>query len=143
VLRAIKSNEKRLATIAIPIFQYKLVAFVIAGAICGIAGALSAIETQFASPAIMHWTRSGELLIIVIVGGMGAMLGPVLGTAVYLTLEYVLAGITDAWQGILGTLLILLVFYAKGGILGLFGRAPAAWKSSASFRNLSPETERS
>ena len=104
-----------------PIFRYKLTAFVIAGAVCGVAGALFANLTLFVSPSIMHWTRSGEILMMVILGGIGTLFGPVLGAAAYLLLESVLSRWSEHWQAILGPLLILVVLFSKSGLLGLFG----------------------
>ena len=74
-----------------PAFRYRLTAFVIAGAMCGLAGALLANQPLFLSPAIMHWTRSGEIMMMVILGGMGTLFGPVLGAVAYLLLENVLS----------------------------------------------------
>jgi branched-chain amino acid transport system permease protein len=118
-LRGIKSNERRMAAIGFPTFRYKLTAFVIAGSVCGMAGALSANQALFVSPSLLHWTRSGELLIIVVVGGSSLLFGPVIGAIAYLTVEYVLAGSTVHWQGVLGTLLILLILFSQRGIVGL------------------------
>jgi len=85
----------------------------------GLAGALLANQTLFLSPSIMHWTRSGEIMMMVILGGMGTLFGPVAGAAAYLVLETVLSGVTEHWQAILGPLLILLVLFSKAGLLGL------------------------
>jgi len=102
-----------------PTFRYKLTAFVIAGAVCGVAGALFANLTLFVSPGIMHWTRSGEILMMVILGGIGTLFGPVLGAAAYLLLESVLSRWTEHWQAILGPFVILVVLFSKSGLLGL------------------------
>jgi branched-chain amino acid transport system permease protein len=72
VLRAAKSNERRMAALGFPVFRYRLAAFVASGALCGVAGALLANQTQFLSPSIMHWTRSGEIMMMVILGGRHA-----------------------------------------------------------------------
>src|SRR5579883_1644194 len=90
-LRGTRSNERRMRSLGLPTYRYKLAAFVIASILCAVAGALLANLTQFVSPAYMHWTRSGELLIMVIMGGMGSVFGPVLGAALYLLLEEVLS----------------------------------------------------
>src|SRR5205823_1494428 len=70
-LRGIRINERRMLTLGMPTFRYKLAAFVISGTVCAIAGGLLANITQFVSPAILHWTRSGELLLMVVMGGSG------------------------------------------------------------------------
>src|SRR5256714_2579463 len=119
LLQGVKSNERRMVAIGFPTFRYKLAAFVIAGAVCGLSGALFANLTLFVSPSIMHWTRSGEILMMVILGGIGTLFGPVLGAAAYLLLESVLSRFSEHWQAILGPLLILVVLFSKSGLLGL------------------------
>ncbi len=119
VIRGAKSNERRMVAIGFPTFRYKLAAFVISGVMCGVAGALLANQALFVSPAIVHWTRSGEIMMMVILGGMGSLFGPVLGATAFLVLEDVLSGLTAHWQVILGPILILVVLFAKRGIFGL------------------------
>ncbi|HEV8678518.1 MAG TPA: branched-chain amino acid ABC transporter permease [Stellaceae bacterium] len=119
VLQGVRSNERRMIALGFPTFRYKLAAFVIAGAVCGVAGALFANLTLFISPSIMHWTRSGEIMMMVILGGLGTLLGPVLGAAAYLLLEGVLSRWTEHWQALLGPLLILVVLFSRSGLLGL------------------------
>jgi branched-chain amino acid transport system permease protein len=119
VIRAARSNEPRTRAIGFSPYPYRLTAFVIAGAICGIAGALLVNHTAFLTPEFMNWTRSGELLFMVILGGIGATLGPVLGAAAFLLLETVLSGWTEHWQIVLGPLLVLAVLFARRGLAGL------------------------
>ena len=118
VIRGARLNERRMAAIGFPTFRYKLTAFVISGTMCGVAGALFANLTLFVSPAIMHWTRSGEILIMVLLGGVGSLFGPVLGAVFYLLLENVLPSVTEHWQAFLGPSLILIVLFARRGIFG-------------------------
>jgi branched-chain amino acid transport system permease protein len=125
VIRGAKSNERRMIAIGFPTYRYKLAAFVISGAMCGVAGALFANQALFVSPAIMHWTRSGEVMMMVILGGVGTLFGPVLGAVAYLILENVLSSLTQHWQAILGPILVLVVLFAKQGIFGLVRSAPA------------------
>ncbi|HUI17089.1 MAG TPA: branched-chain amino acid ABC transporter permease [Alphaproteobacteria bacterium] len=120
VIRGAKSNERRMASIGFATFRYKLAAFVISGAMCGVAGALLANLTLFVSPSIMHWTRSGEVMVMVILGGMGTLFGPALGAVAYLLLEHVLSGLTQHWQVVLGPILVLVVLFARRGVFGLF-----------------------
>ncbi len=122
VIRGSRSNDLRMQAIGFPTFRYKLVCFVIAGTICGLAGALLANHTEFVSPAMMHWTRSGDLIVMVVLGGMGSLFGPVVGAVALLVLEEALSGITEYWQIILGPLLLLVVLFARGGIIGLLGK---------------------
>ena len=122
VIQGSRSNDTRMRAIGFPTFRYKLTCFVIAGTLCGLAGALLANHTDFVSPAMMYWTRSGDLIIMVVLGGMGSVVGPVFGAVVLLVLEQALSGITEYWQIILGPLLLLVVLFARGGIDGLLGR---------------------
>ena len=87
VIRGARSNERRMHAIGFPTFRYRLVCFVIAGAMCGLAGALLANHTEFVSPAMMHWTRSGDLIVMVVLGGMGSTFGPLIGAVALLVLE--------------------------------------------------------
>jgi len=121
VLRGAKANERRMRAIGFPTFRYKLAAYTISGAMCGLAGALLANQAEFVGPSVLHWSRSGEILVMVVLGGMGGVAGPVLGAAAYLLLSYFLADLTKHWAIIMGPLLILVVLYARGGLLGLLG----------------------
>ena len=122
VVQGSRSNDMRMRAIGFPTFRYKLTCFVIAGTMCGLAGALLANHTDFVSPAMMYWTRSGDLIIMVVLGGMGSVIGPVFGAMMLLVLEQTLSGITEYWQIILGPLLLLVVLFARGGIDGLLGK---------------------
>jgi branched-chain amino acid transport system permease protein len=117
-----RSNDTRMRAIGFPTYRYKLTCFVIAGTLCGLAGALLANHTDFVSPAMMYWTRSGDLIIMVVLGGMGSIFGPLFGAVALLVLEEVLSGITEYWQIILGPLLLLVVLFARGGIDGVLGK---------------------
>jgi branched-chain amino acid transport system permease protein len=119
VIRGINSNERRMKSLGFATFRYKLLAFIIAGVVCGVAGALLANLTQFVTPTIMRWERSGEILVMVLMGGMGTLFGPVLGAAVFLLLEEYLAALTQHWMVIFGPFLVLLVLFARRGIYGL------------------------
>jgi len=122
VIQGARSNDTRMRAIGFPTYRYKLTCFVIAGTLCGLAGALLANHTDFVSPAMMYWTRSGDLIIMVVLGGMGSIFGPVFGAVALLILEEVLSGITEYWQIILGPLLLLVVLFGRGGIDGLLGK---------------------
>jgi branched-chain amino acid transport system permease protein len=121
-IQGARSNDTRMRAIGFPTYRYKLVCFVIAGTMCGLAGALLANHTDFVSPAMMYWTRSGDLIIMVVLGGMGSAFGPLIGAVALLVLEEVLSGITEYWQIILGPLLLLVVLFARGGIDGLLAK---------------------
>ena len=138
VIQGSRSNERRMRAIGFPTFRYKLTCFVIAGVLCGLAGILLANHTNFISPALMHWTRSGDLIVMAVLGGMGTVFGPVIGAIALLVLEEALPiliggasqlvtghevqGAREYWQLILGPMLLLIVLFARGGIDGLLAR---------------------
>lgn len=119
VIRGCKENERRMKSLGFPTFRYRLVCFIIAGAGAGLAGALIANQTEYVSPGLMHWTRSGEILVMVLLGGMGTLFGPVLGATALLLMEEFLSIYTEHWMVYLGPFLILVVLFAKRGIYGL------------------------
>jgi branched-chain amino acid transport system permease protein len=119
VIQGARSNERRMRAIGFPTFRYQLVCFVIAGAMCGLAGALLANHTDFISPAMMHWTRSGDLIVMVVLGGMRAIFGPLIGALTFLLLEEGLSRVTDYSNLILGPFLLLVAISWQGGIDGL------------------------
>ena len=135
VIQGARSNDRRMQAIGFPTFRYKLTCFVISGVLCGLAGVLLVNHTNFVSPALMHWTRSGDLIVMAVLGGMGTVFGPVIGAVALLVLEETLpllvgfashiitgkevAAAKEYWQLILGPMLLLVVIYARGGIEGL------------------------
>lgn len=119
VVRGSQSNDRRMQALGIPTYRYRLAAFVIAGTMCGLAGALLANHTDFISPEMLSWTRSGDLIIMVVLGGTGTVLGPVAGAVALLVLEEALSGITEHWQILLGPMLVLIALYKRGGIAGV------------------------
>jgi branched-chain amino acid transport system permease protein len=135
VIQGSRSNDRRMRAIGFPTFRYRLTCFVIAGAVCGLAGALLANHTGFISPATMHWTRSGDLIVMVVLGGMASSFGPLMGAVALLVLEEALPGvirfaafplfgdaatrISEYWQIVLGPLFLLVVLFARGGIDGM------------------------
>ena len=125
VLRACKSNEARTRAIGFSPYPYRLAAFVIAGAMCGLAGALYANHTNYIVPGLMSWQQSGDIMFMVILGGMASTAGPVLGTFALLLVEEVLKGWTEHWQVWLGPLLVLSVIFFRRGLAGIFYRPDA------------------
>jgi branched-chain amino acid transport system permease protein len=133
-----RSNDPRMRAIGFPTFRYRLTCFVIAGTICGLAGVLLANHTDFVSPAMMHWTQSGDLIVMAVLGGMGSVFGPVIGAVALLVLEEFLpviisgvgrlvtgqhvAAAGEYWRLVLGPMLLLVVLFARGGIDGLLKR---------------------
>ena len=127
MIRGAKDNERRMLALGYPIYRYQLVAFVISGMLAGLAGVLLANATGFVAPAYLAWTRSGELIVMVVLGGMGTVIGPVIGAAALLLLEefipegldVVRAGWGEHWRIVLGPLLLAIVLFAPRGLLGL------------------------
>lgn len=124
VLEGLRQNERRMAAMGVPAFRYRLAAFVIAGMGAGLAGALMANHLRFVSPDMLHWTRSGELMMMVILGGVGTLTGPVLGAATLVLLETLLAAQTEYWQLPVGLVLLAVVLFTRGGLDGLLRRLP-------------------
>jgi branched-chain amino acid transport system permease protein len=132
VIDAIRENEARAEAIGFPVYRYKLLCFVIAGAIAGLAGALIANQSSYVSPSLLHWIQSGTLMIMVILGGVGTLWGGVIGAAVLLGLEHLIADYRIGWLASLapnyqdhaglavGAVLLVIVMLAPEGIAGLF-----------------------
>jgi branched-chain amino acid transport system permease protein len=120
VIRGAKSNETRLEALGVPVYRYRLAAFALAGAVCGLAGALLANQGGYVSPALAAWTHSAELVVIVMLGGAGTLFGPLFGALAVIGLEEVLSQYTEHWRIIFGPLLILVVLANRGGLSGLF-----------------------
>ena len=118
-LDAARQTPERVETVGITPYRLRLVAFVISGMITGLAGALFADLSRFVSPAMFSWQTSGEIMIFVILGGVARLFGPVAGAVMFIVLEHVLGGISDFWHVYLGLLLLLVVLFARGGIIGL------------------------
>ena len=116
-LQAIRENEVRMAAIGFPVLRYKLVAFTLAGALAGLAGALLANQSSFVSPSLMQWSQSGMLMVMVILGGFGHLYGGVAGAVLFLLLEEVLGHYTVNWQFGLGAVLLAVVLLAPRGLM--------------------------
>jgi branched-chain amino acid transport system permease protein len=122
VLRGTRDNAVRMEAIGFSPFPFQLTAYVIAGCMAGIAGALLANQAEFVSPAYMSWQRSGDLIIMLVLGGTGTLVGAVAGAAAFIMLEEWLAPLWQHWKLALGVILILVVLFTRGGIVGFFER---------------------
>lgn len=122
VLAGLRQNERRMAALGLPAYRYRLVAFIISGMGAGLAGCLMTNFLRFASPDMVHWTMSGELMVMVVLGGVGTLFGPLLGATAYVVLEFILSSWTEYWQLGLGIVLLFVVLYTSGGIAALLGR---------------------
>jgi len=125
VLSAAKQNESLTNALGVNPFRYQLLAYVIAGMIGAYAGVLSANYSLFISPGMIEWTRSGELLFMVILGGVASVFGPLIGATVFIFLEWILSRFTVFWHLPFGLILLTVVLFARGGISGLFQRDKA------------------
>ena len=121
-LQAVRQNPVRVLASGIRPYRIRLIAFVISAAITGLAGALYADLNRFVSPAMLSWHMSGEILVLVILGGVGRLAGPVAGAGLYIVLEHLLGGFTQFWQIPFGIFLLAVVLFARGGIMGWVGR---------------------
>ncbi|MEL6685788.1 MAG: branched-chain amino acid ABC transporter permease, partial [Pseudomonadota bacterium] len=118
-LNAARQVPHRVETVGLNPMQLKLVAFVISGAITGLAGALFADLNRFVSPTMFSWQMSGEIMIFVILGGVARLFGPVVGAVLFVALEHLLGGLSEYWLIYLGVLLLLIVLFARNGVIGL------------------------
>ena len=118
VLQGIHENEVRMQAVGYAVARYKLLAFVIAGTVAGVAGALYTQLVGSITPDAFLWTTSGEALLMVIIGGTGTLFGAVLGSAAFILLQSLVSSYTERWMLILGATFILFVLFAPGGIVG-------------------------
>ena len=118
-LQGARQNSQRMTAVGIAPFRIRLVAFVISAMITALAGALYADLNRFVSPSMMSWHMSGEIMVFVILGGVGRLFGPLAGAGLYIILEHLLGGVWEFWQLPLGVLLLIVVLFARGGLVGV------------------------
>ncbi|MGL4728440.1 MAG: branched-chain amino acid ABC transporter permease [Bosea sp. (in: a-proteobacteria)] len=121
-LQATRDNPERAASLGFDVTRIHLTAYVISGMMCALAGFLLAQHNQFVSPAFLSWQRSGELIFMVILGGVGTLTGAIFGAIAFILTEELLSGLTEHWKAIFGPLIILFVLFTRGGIVGLIGK---------------------
>ena len=119
LLRGTKSNIRRMKVLGFPVLRYQVAAYVLSGSVCGVAGLLLGNFAKFTSPAYMYWTVSGDLIVMVILGGIATVMGPLVGAAIYVVLETVLSGYTQHWMAVLGPIIVLIALTANRGVWGL------------------------
>jgi branched-chain amino acid transport system permease protein len=125
-LNGARQNAQRVETVGLSPFRLRLVAFVISGAVTGLAGALFADLNRFVSPTMFSWQMSGEFIVFIVLGGIGRLFGPVAGACLFVLLEHLLSGVSEFWLIYVGAILLLVVLFARGGLIGtLAGRAVA------------------
>jgi branched-chain amino acid transport system permease protein len=122
VLKGLHANPNRLRALGLRVHAYRAAAFAFAGAVAGFAGSISAQHTQFIAPHLLNWTTSGEVLIMVILGGLGTLVGPAVGAVVLVLLRHELSSVTDYWGAVMGGFLILVVLSRQNGLVGLTER---------------------
>jgi branched-chain amino acid transport system permease protein len=130
-LQGIRANEQRMGSLGFPVFAYKLASFGIAGALAGLAGYLSAAQDGFVNPEILSWHQSGNVLLMVILGGAGTPYGPIAGAFVLVSMEEILSSLTNHWQLWLGAAIVLLVLFLPGGLGNAVRRAHAGARANA------------
>ncbi|MEL6997039.1 MAG: branched-chain amino acid ABC transporter permease [Pseudomonadota bacterium] len=123
-LRAARQNAQRVSAVGIRPFGVRLTVFTISAAITGWAGALFVDLNKFVSPSMLSWEVSGEIMIIVILGGVGRLFGPLAGAMLFILLEHYLGGVFEFWKILLGLALLTVVLFARGGVIGLLVREP-------------------
>ncbi|MCT4558064.1 MAG: branched-chain amino acid ABC transporter permease [Pelagimonas sp.] len=117
-LNAARQVPERVETIGISPYKLRLVAFTLSGMITGLAGALFADLNRFVSPTMFSWQTSGEIMVFIIIGGVARLFGPVVGAVIFIALEHLLGGLSDYWHIYLGVLLLGIVLFARGGVIG-------------------------
>lgn len=122
VLRAARENATRVTMTGFDVGRVRLVAYIISGMIAGLSGFLLANQTEFVSPAFISWQRSGELIFMVVLGGVGSLHGAILGALAFLVAEDVLSALTEHWKVIFGPMIVLFVLFTRGGLVGLLGK---------------------
>lgn len=118
VLRGLHANPKRFRALGLRVLTYRAAGFTVAGMVAGFAGSISAQHTLFISPGLLNWTTSGEVLVMVILGGLGTLVGPVVGAVSLVFLRHELSSLTDYWGAVLGGFLILVVLSRQNGLVG-------------------------
>jgi branched-chain amino acid transport system permease protein len=121
-LQGIRSNEHRMRSLGFPVYAYKLASFGIAGALAGLAGYLSALQFGFVNPELLSWHQSGNVLLMLILGGLGSLYGAVIGAFAFVALEEIYSSVTTHWQLLLGATIILLVIFLPGGLASVTKR---------------------
>jgi branched-chain amino acid transport system permease protein len=121
-LQGIRSNEHRMRSIGFPVYRYKLASFALAGALAGFAGYLSAMKDGFVNPELLSWHQSGNVLLMLIMGGQGTLYGAVIGAFAFVALEDVFKSLTTHWQLLMGGTIVALVIFLPGGLASVAGR---------------------
>jgi branched-chain amino acid transport system permease protein len=122
VLRAARENATRVTVTGYDVSRVRLIAYVVSGMIAGLSGFFLANQTEFVSPAFISWQRSGELIFMVVLGGVGSLHGAIIGALAFLFAEDVLSGWTEHWKAIFGPMIVLFVLFTRGGLVGLIGK---------------------
>lgn len=140
VLRGARQNIRRVSALGFAAQRYQLIAYVISAVVCGLAGMLLANLNTFASPSTLAWSVSGDFIVMVVLGGMGSISGPLLGAIAFLGIEEILKSYTDHWAVVFGPMIVLIALLGRAGIVGaltridsLFGRRNKSTGEAASF----------
>lgn len=128
VFSGIRQNPARMRALGYPVRRFQLIGFVMAGSVAAVAGALQASLFSLVDPSLLFWTTSGEVILMVILGGVGALYGPLVGAALFLALFHYLGTLTDHWRLVLGIVFVLVVLYAPSGLVPLAANALERWR---------------
>src|SRR5262249_42577770 len=121
-LQGIRSNEQRMRSLGFPVYVYKLASFTLAGALAGLAGYLSALQFGFVNPELLSWHQSGNVLLMLILGGIGSLYGAVIGAFAFVALIETFQSLTRHWQLLFGGAIVLLVVFLPGGLASIAQR---------------------
>jgi branched-chain amino acid transport system permease protein len=121
-LMGIRSNEQRMRSLGFPVYRYKLASFTLAGMLAGLAGYLSALQFGFVNPELLSWHQSGNVLLMLILGGVGSLYGAIVGAFAFVALSELFQAMTRHWQLLLGAAIIALVIFLPGGLASVAGR---------------------
>ncbi|MES2051470.1 MAG: branched-chain amino acid ABC transporter permease [Pseudomonadota bacterium] len=129
-LQGIRENEHRMEAIGFPVFRYKLAAFTLAGSMAGLSGYLFAVLGGGVNPEMLSWHQSADVLLMVILGGMGQLWGGVIGAFTFVLLQELLSSFTKLWHLWLGVAIVVIVLFLPGGMMSLAGHVKALWRGS-------------
>lgn len=125
-LIGIHHNERRMRALGLTVWKAKATVFAVSGALAGLAGVLAAQHVQYVSPGLMSWTVSGEALVVVILGGLGTLVGPIVGAVLFVVLKHEIAALTPYWHAVVGLILIAVVMSRANGVFGFIEARLAA-----------------
>ncbi len=141
VFAGIRQNAARMRALGYPVRRFQLFGFVMAGSAAAVAGALHASLFGLADPTVFFWTTSGEVILMVILGGVGSLYGPLVGAALFLALFHYLGTVTDHWRLVLGMVFVIVVLYAPSGLVPLMASTWSRWRGASGVKSATVDAE--